>query len=150
MLNPSVIDLLVGVADGLQAEVLDELPAGPARDQVQAAIAIVRRVARALPGLVPYLEADIADLRATLEELAALDGGAAPDGGAPPDDGRTPREGRSASLDVLLAESRGLRERLADHIEGGELGAAADATVRAALARLTERDRGLRLSPWER
>lgn len=144
MLNPSVIDLLVGVADGLQAEVLDELPAGPARDQVQAAIAIVRRVARALPGLVPYLEADIADLRATLEELAA------PDGGAPPDDGRTPREGRSASLDVLLAESRGLRERLADHIEGGELGAAADATVRAALARLTERDRGLRLSPWER
>ena len=137
MLNPSVIDLLVGVADGLQAEVLDALDPGPARDQVVAAVAIVRRVARALPGLTPYLLADIADVGATLAELT----------GDPPPPAPDPA---IAGLDELLAVARDRRDALAAVIDGGGLDDRSDAVVRAAVARLTERDAALRLSPWER
>ena len=142
MLNPSVIDLLVGVADGLRAEVLEVLEPGPARDQVTAAIAIVRRVARALPGLVPYLLADIDDLQATLALL-----GVPPDAAAPrPDPG-------TDGLDVLIAFDLTLRGRLAALAEPDgalELGAPERRILIDLLGRMTERDAGLRLSPWER
>ena len=143
MLNPSVIDLLSGVADGLRAEVVDALEPGPARDQVTAAIAIVRRVARALPGLVPYLMADIADLQATLAVL-----------GAPSDSATSTRpDPATDGLEVLIAFDLALRDRLAALVEsdGGVDGDGSRRRVLLdALARMTERDAGLRLSPWER
>ena len=70
MLTPSAAELLAGVADALAATVLPELPPGPARRQVQAAIGITRRVAGALPHLGPHLAGDVVDLAATLERLA--------------------------------------------------------------------------------
>lgn len=147
MLNPSVIDLLGGVADGLRAEVVDALEPGPARDQVTAAIAIVRRVARALPGLVPYLMTDIADLQATLAVL-----------GAPSDSATSTRpDPATDGLEVLIAFDLALRDRLAALVEsdgGVDGGVDGDGSRRRvlldALARMTERDAGLRLSPWER
>ena len=143
MLNPSVIDLLVGVADGMRAEVLDAVEPGPARDQVTAAIGIVRRVARALTGLVPYLMADIGDLQAT---LGLLDG---------PLDAATATcpDPATEGLDALIAFDLALRDRLAALAEPGgavDLGAAERRILLDALGRMTERDAGLRLSPWER
>lgn len=148
MLNPSVIDLLVGVADGLRAEVLEVVEPGPARDQVTAAIAIVRRVARALPGLVPYLVADIDDLQATLALL-----------GVPPDATTATRpDPGTDGLDVLIAFDLALRDRLAalaepdgaSELGAPELGAPERRILIDLLGRMTERDAGLRLSPWER
>lgn len=144
MLNPSVVDLLTGVADALEADVLGELEAGPAREQLQAAIAIVRRVARTLPGYTASLLEDIEDLRATLDEL-----GLEIDGELGAGDERVERDGR-VPLDVLLAEDLRLRATLAAAIESAPLDGAADAALRVALARLNEREAALRQSPWER
>jgi hypothetical protein len=137
VLNPSVIDLLVGVADGLQAEVLDTIEAGPARDQVAAAVAIVRRVARALPGVTPYVLADLADVGAVLADLTGEPTAPLPDPA-------------TVGLDELFALARDRRATLASLIDERGLDERSDAVVRAALARLTERDASLRLSPWER
>ena len=141
MLRPSPPELLRGGADALEADVLAVLPAGPARDQTQAAIAIVRRVARTLPGYTAYLLADIADLRATLGELGVEPDGTEP-GGHDGHDGHTP-------LDARVEEDLRLRAVLAERIDSG-VPDDLDALVRAALIRLNEREAGLRQSPWER
>jgi len=146
VLNPSVIDLLLGVADGLQAEVLDTLEPGPARDQVAAAVAIVRRIARALPGLTPYVLADLADVGAVVAELQGRTDPVAPVvpvAPAVPDPAVT-------GLDELFALAAARRAELAALVDAGGLDERAEALVRAAVARLTERDASLRLSPWER
>ncbi len=140
MLNPSVIDLLVGVADGLRAEVLDALEPGPARDQVSAAIGIVRRVARALPALVPYLVEDIADIGACLAQLGVL-------GLHEPIESPDPL---TQHLDAVIAWDLQLRDRLAAVAREAELDDTARRILLATLGRMTERDAALRLSPWER
>lgn len=71
MLNPGPADLLAGVAEALKTTVLPELADGPARDQMTAAIAIIAKAARALPGFPTYLHEDIADLATTLPQLGA-------------------------------------------------------------------------------
>ena len=140
MLNPSVIDLLTGVAEALAADVADALPAGPARDQLTAAVAIIRRVARALPLMTPYLLEDIADLSATLELLDAGESEAAPE----------PLPQRVAPLDELIRTDLALRARLAEVADAADLGSEADGHLRAALQRLADREATLRLSPWGR
>jgi hypothetical protein len=71
MLNPSIDQLLAGMADALARTVLPELPTGPARAELQAAIALTRRLARAVPQLGPYLHTDTVDLAHGLTELWA-------------------------------------------------------------------------------
>lgn len=154
MLNPSVIDLLVGVADALHADVTPELGPGPARDQLQAAVAILRRVARALPQLPAYLLEDIAELTETLRNL-----------GAPlpplPDAviGQGALPATMVSLDVLIAHDLALRAGLAELIEtepspatapDPEEAAARQERLRLVLVGLNQREAGLRLSPWGR
>src|SRR3954452_10886996 len=73
MLRPSPSDLLAGVADALEQTVLGELDRGPARNQVIAAVGILRRCAIAVQRHGPLLHADCADLARSREEPAAAD-----------------------------------------------------------------------------
>jgi hypothetical protein len=151
VLKPSVSDLLAGTADALANTVLDELPPGPAHDQLQAAVALMRRVARALPELTPYLQHDIKDMAVTLRSLwgaeplpmddalaaALATADALPDASLP-------------DLDALSAANLRLREAVADFAGAPVTSVAADQIVRALLERIESREAALRLSPWGR
>ena len=169
MLNPSVVDLLSGVADALADTVLADIGPGPAADQVQAAVGVLRRVARALPGITPYLQQDTQDLAASLRDVWAAGAGAAeprPGAGEPRPGAGEPKldEGLSAALatadalpvaplptlEALTAANLRLREALADVAAGPALDPGADRALRALLERMTAREAALRLSPWER
>ncbi len=155
MLNPSLDELLAGMADGLAATVLPALRPGPARDELLAAIALTRRVARAVPQLGSYLHADTADLAATLSNLWAALGLDEPTDGPvadalalarslPPEPPPAATELAAADL-VLRGAAAELAVRLA--ADAGPPDAAAD--LRALLERLAAREAGeLRLSPW--
>ncbi|MDA3039181.1 MAG: hypothetical protein O3C27_06560 [Actinomycetota bacterium] len=73
MLKPSPAELLVGVADALDETVFPSLDRGLARNQVQAAIGIIRRCAAAIDALGPMLHAECTDLAATLRGIATAD-----------------------------------------------------------------------------
>lgn len=154
MLNPGPSQLLTGVADALGATVMDELAPGPAREQLQAAIGILRRVARALPQLGPYLQADSRDLAMTLRQLAQhTDEGVPPDGEVAEALAVTDALGSVTwpTLDELVAVNLCLRQAVADLAAGaGSVAGPSDAALRALLGRMTEREVDLRLSPWER
>jgi len=71
MIRPTDPDLLNGVAASLEQTVLPDLARGTAaRRQLQAAIAILRRMAFALPQRAAAIEADCADMAETLERIA--------------------------------------------------------------------------------
>jgi hypothetical protein len=155
MLRPSPADLLMGVADALAATVLPELEVGPAREQVQAAIGITRRVARALPHLASYLLEDNADLAATLRRLL----GAAPQTSVDAGDQLTTSVLVTAeamppllpALDDLAAVNLQLREALARYSDGPALlDERSHELLQMLLGRMTAREAALRLSPWER
>lgn len=153
MLNPSVADLLAGVADALAGTVVGELPPGPARDQVQAAVGLVRRVARALPQLTPYLQADIQDLASTLRDHWASSpeplpmdealGAALATAAALPD-------APLPDLDALTAVDLRLRRALARLVEDPALNVASEQALRGLFGRMEARQAALGLSPWER
>lgn len=155
MLNPSLDELLAGMADGLAATVLPELAPGPARDELLAAIALTRRVARAVPRLGPYLHTDTADLAATLPRLWAAVGLDEPADGPvadalalarslPPDPPPAATELAAADL-ALRAAAADLSAQLA----GGAGPVDVAAELRALLERLAAREAAeLRLSPW--
>lgn len=155
MLNPSLDELLAGMADGLAATVLPELPPGPARDELLAAIALTRRVARAVPRLAPYLHADTADLAATLPRLWAALGLDEPADG-PVADARAlarslPSEPPPAATELAAADLalRAAAAELAARLAGDADHPDAAAELRALLERLAAREAGeLRLSPW--
>lgn len=73
MLKPSPAELLTGVADALDQTVLVSMDRGVARNQVQAAVGMVRRCAAAMEVHGPLLHAECADLTATLRGVAAAD-----------------------------------------------------------------------------
>jgi hypothetical protein len=70
--KPSIGDLLNGVAASLRESVLPEIPAGPTRRQIQAAISIIRRVSLAWDKTGPYLYADNKDIEETLRQVSAI------------------------------------------------------------------------------
>ena len=72
MTKPSIGDLLNGVAASLRESVLPEIPAGPTRRQIQAAIAIIRRVSLVWDKIGPYLYADNEDIAETLRRVSAI------------------------------------------------------------------------------
>ena len=72
MTKPSIGDLLNGVAASLRESVLPEIPAGPARRQIQAAISIIRRVALVWDKTGPYLYADNNDIEKTLRQVSEI------------------------------------------------------------------------------
>jgi hypothetical protein len=158
MLNPSVDQLMSGMADALATLVLPELAPGPARDELQAAIALTRRLARAVPQLGPYLHTDIADLAATLTSLWSMLGINQPD-----QDPAAEAVNRALALPAtpppttteLTALNLTLRQAVADLVGqprsmvGNRHRADTDVALRALLQRLAEREADqLRLSPW--
>jgi len=72
MTKPSIGDLLNGVAASLRESVLPEIPAGPTRRQIQAAISIIRRVSLVWDKTGPYLYADNKDIEETLRQASAI------------------------------------------------------------------------------
>lgn len=146
MLNPSPAELLRGTADSL-TEVAEGLPVGLARDQLQAAIGLIRKVARALPALHPYLLADIDDLVATLAALKLPKGSVAEFAELISRTADLPTT--VPTLDELTIIDLQLRE-VAAAVAATVLNQSTDATLVALLKRLTEREAALRLSPWER
>lgn len=72
MTKPSIGDLLSGVVVSLRESVLPEIPAGPTRRQIQAAISIIRRVSLVWDKTGPYLYADNKDIEETLRQVSAI------------------------------------------------------------------------------
>jgi hypothetical protein len=70
--KPSIGDLLDGVATSLRESVLPEIPAGPTRRQIQAAISIIRRAALVWDKTGPYLHADNKDIEETLRQACSM------------------------------------------------------------------------------
>lgn len=56
----------------LRDSVLPEIPAGPTRRQIQAAIAIIRRISLVWDRAGPYLYADNKDIAETLRQVSAI------------------------------------------------------------------------------
>lgn len=148
MIRPAAEELLAGIAESLDENVLPQLEPGSARIQVEMAIVILRRLAVAIPKTVPYFEADNADVEETLlglapvlgSHLALLHNMSAEAAGASP-------------LDVLAATNRGLHEAIAEVVpllaSSSSLDAAARTRLETALRALFRRmlDRELELSP---
>ncbi len=81
----------------LRESVLPEIPAGPTRRQIQAAIAIIRRVSLVWDKTGPYLYADNKDIEETLQQVLVMLDRAQPNGG---DGGLKPlRQRLGAALD---------------------------------------------------
>ncbi len=101
MINqPTTGRLLEGVVETLESVVLPELArGGAARRQLRAAIDILRRLAFAAPRIGPSLDADNADMAATLRGLGPLADQTAIDNAAALPD----RETRNAALQDALA-----------------------------------------------
>ena len=72
MTKPSIGDLLNGVAASLRESLLPDIPAGPTRRQIQAAISIIRRVSLIWDKTGPYLYADNKDIEETLLQVSAI------------------------------------------------------------------------------
>ena len=70
MTKPTIGDLLNGVAASLRESVLPEVPAGPTRRQIQAAISIIRRVSLVWDKTGPYLYADNKDIEESLRQVS--------------------------------------------------------------------------------
>jgi hypothetical protein len=70
--KPSIGDLLNSVAASLRESVLPEIPAGPTRRQIQAAISIIRRVSLVWDKTGAYLYADNKDIEETLRQVSAI------------------------------------------------------------------------------
>lgn len=142
MIRPGVGELLEGVAASLEDGVIPGLaPATSARNQVRAAIAILRRVASVWDQVVPTLAEDSRDIEDTLRRVASLLGPAGVvspgfleslGGQADAGDGSYATESRrNEALQELLVELQGLLgER---EVEEGV------STARAELAALTRR-----------
>ena len=72
-MKPTVPELLTGIADALAADVAPQLTDLAARNQVGAAVAMLRRLAALVPQLTPHLWADAADVASTLRAVAPAD-----------------------------------------------------------------------------
>jgi hypothetical protein len=70
--KPTIGELLDGVATSLRESVLPEIPAGPARRQIQAAISIIRRASLVWDKTGPYLYADNKDIEETLRQASSM------------------------------------------------------------------------------
>jgi hypothetical protein len=70
--KPTIGDLLDGVATSLRESVLPEIPAGPTRRQIQAAIIIIRRASLVWDKTGPYLYADNKDIEETLRQACSM------------------------------------------------------------------------------
>jgi hypothetical protein len=134
VIAPTIDALLSGIADALADTVVTELPPSYARTQVEAAVTTLRRAAHVWDKLAPTIDADNRDIGASLLSMdlpAAVHDrvrhALAPDDGFP-------------TVERLSATNRALQEIL--------LGVPDSPELRALLARMVERERGLNVRSW--
>ena len=142
MINPTIDELLRGVAESLHDTVLPDLPVGAARNQLVAAIAIVRRAAAVGEHVPRYLWEDNRDIASVLSEVApslGLDAPAAPMLAEPP------------SLHQLRQVNLDLQDRLVAAQQRARTdadAAAARAALRALFERMLAREAKVNTSSW--
>ena len=142
MINPPIDKLLVGVASSLQETVLPDLPPGAARNQLVAAIALIRRAAAVGERIPHYLWDDNRDIASVLSEVApslALDAPVVPDMAEP------------ASIDDLRQVNLDLQERLvAAHrrARADDTAEVARSALRALFERMLAREAEINTSGW--
>lgn len=139
MIKPTIPELLDGVADSLEESVLPELPAGNARVQLVAALAIIRRAATASYATGPYLDADNRDIAATLQSLApSLGQTTLPQRITAAADAINTGSDRYVAIEELANLNYTLQSLLIDVQR--ELGAAAESFLRPLYERMLERE----------
>ena len=74
MINPTISELLSGVATSLDETVLPDLAPGVARNQLVAAVALIRRAATVGENIGSYLWEDNRDIAEVLQQVASLAG----------------------------------------------------------------------------
>lgn len=152
MLKPSPGELLEGVAEALAETVLGELDRGEARNQVQAAIGIVRRCSAALAVHGPILHADCVDISSSLRTMVEADPtlvvdevafDAALESAERVLSSGYPSVGELTELDLALREVLAASASRAEAEESAQLG-----PLRGLLERMLKRESDLGLSPW--
>ena len=142
MINPTISQLLSGVATSLDETVLPELEPGFARNQLVAAIALIRRSATVGESIGSYLWEDNLDITAVLSEVAPLVGldppPAAVDAGYP-------------TLDELRRRNLALQHQLVaihDTLREDNGSPRAQAALRALFERMLARESRINTSTW--
>src|SRR3954451_22933385 len=156
VLRPSPSELLTGVADALESTVLDELERGTGRNQVVAAIGIVRRCAAAIDRHGPLLHADVTDLADSLAAVVDADpalASSSASGASRAEAALTAARavlGRSyPSVSELIEVDLQLQEVAAAlGVEAEQRGSSQVAALRALFERMVAREGELGLSPW--
>jgi hypothetical protein len=143
MIRPTIPELLDHVAMSLDRTVLPDLAPGPARNQLQAAIAVIRRAAIAGDAVGPYLWADNADIAATLGKLAPPLGLPPPEA-APASTYPTITELRERNLS-LQRDLEATQQRLRTAPQGQR--ECLTPILRALIERMLQREAGLNVSP---
>lgn len=142
MINPTLHRLLDGVATSLHETVLPELPAGAARNQLVAAIAIIRRAAAVGDHVAAYLHADNRDIAAVLASV-----GPSLRLPAPP----TVSPDELPSLDELRATNLTLQQLLVDaqqHARNHPTAEHVRVALRDLYSRMLERESRLNTTSW--
>ena len=154
MTEPSPAELLAGVAEALEKTVLPDLERGPIRNQVMAAIGIVRRCGGAIDRYGPFLHADCADLIATLRQASGADPALVVDSTAQSFDDVTgaadgvldaacPQPSALAKAHTDLSNQLAAMLLRAQQTSSGQM-----PVLRQLLERMTAREQELGLSPW--
>ncbi|MEO8691873.1 MAG: hypothetical protein ABI658_00070 [Acidimicrobiales bacterium] len=142
MINPTISQLLGGVAASLDETVLPELAPGFPRNQLVAAISLIRRAAAADERIGIYLWEDNRDITEVLREVAPLVGLDRP----PPDvDAGYP------TLDDLRRRNLALQHQLIaihDTLREDRGSARAQAALRALFERMLARESQINTSTW--
>ena len=154
MSEPSPSELLVGVADALEQTVLPDLPRGLTRNQIMAAVGIVRRCGDAVDRYGPLLHAGCVDLVTTLRRVSSTDPNllAASDSQGFDDallacdallEAACPAPSELAQVHAELSEQVAALVVCAQRTASPALG-----DLRQLLERMSEREAELGLSPW--
>lgn len=154
MSEPSPSELLAGVADALEQTVVPDLERGLSRNQIIAAVGIVRRCGDAVDRYGPLLHTGCVDLIATLRRVSSADpslvaGSVArglDDALRAADvvlDAAYPRPSELARVHAELSEHLATIVVDAQRTASPELGA-----LRQLLERLSDREAEIGLSPW--
>ena len=142
MINPTISKLLSGVATSLDETVLPELEPGFARNQLVAAIALIRRAAMVDERIGSYLWEDNRDIAAVLAEVAPLVGLDKP---------QIADEVGYPTLDELRRRNLALQHQLVaihDTLREDAGSARAQAALRALFERMLTRESQINTSSW--
>ena len=142
MINPTISKLLSGVATSLDESVLPELEPGFARNQLVAAIALIRRAATVDERIGSYLWEDNRDITSVLSEVAPLVGLDPPP---------TAVDAGYLTLDELRQRNLALQHQLVaihDTLREDSGSDRAQAALRALFERMLARESQINTSTW--